>query len=121
MAQGPDLPAFDVVEFNELSDTIGEDGVTEMVRIFEAETRLRLRRLRAGGQDPATLARELHTLKGAAATVAAPRLSALGLMLERAARQGAAPTTDDFDAIDDALGAFLAELRQRERGLVPVG
>src|SRR5262249_25727953 len=81
------IPAFDAVEFDELSDTIGEDGVAEMVRIFETETRQRLARLLSGTQDLGTQVREMHTLKGAAATVAAPRLSALGFLAEQAARR----------------------------------
>ena len=48
------------------SEMIGEDGVMEMVEIFETETRQRLRRLAAGNQSIATLVREMHTLKGAA-------------------------------------------------------
>jgi|ERR1051326_2686513 HPt (histidine-containing phosphotransfer) domain-containing protein len=114
-----DVPAFDAVEFDELSDMIGEEGVGEMVHIFEAETRQRLRRLEAGGQNLATQVREMHTLKGAAATVGAPRLATLGLLAEQAARQGTSPTADNLAAIADALEAFLAELRVRDRSREP--
>jgi HPt (histidine-containing phosphotransfer) domain-containing protein len=113
------VPAFDAVEFDELSDMIGEDGVTELVRIFEAQTRLRIRRLEAGGQDLTTQVREMHTLKGAAATVGAPRLATLGMVAEQAALDGIAPTGADFIAIADALEAFLADLRVRNRDREP--
>lgn len=106
-------PAFNAAEFDELSEMIGEDGVMEMVEIFEAETRQRLRRLAVGGQDLATQVREMHTLKGAAGTVAAPRLNALGRTLELAARDGIAPTPDDIKAIEIALEAYLAAVRAR--------
>ena len=42
---------FDAEEFNTLCEMIGEDGVLEMVAIFDTETRHRLRRLTCGDQD----------------------------------------------------------------------
>jgi HPt (histidine-containing phosphotransfer) domain-containing protein len=106
-----DAPEFNSAEFDELSGMIGEDGVMEMVEIFEAETRQRLRRLAAGGQNIATQLREMHTLKGAAGTVAAPRLAALGRTFEMAARDGIAPSANDFKTIEQALEAYLTEVR----------
>jgi HPt (histidine-containing phosphotransfer) domain-containing protein len=94
---------------------IGESGVQEMVEIFAADTRQRLQRLTAGGQNGATLVREMHTLKGAAGTVAAPRLALLGRAFERAAQRGIEPTSDDLKAIDMALEAFLAAVRTRNK------
>jgi HPt (histidine-containing phosphotransfer) domain-containing protein len=112
-------PAFNAIEFSALSEMIGEDGVMEMVDIFEAETGHRLRRLAAGGLSTATLVREMHTLKGAAGTVASPRLTALGWMFEQAAREAISPTAEDLAVIAAALAAYLAEVRvwsqQRER------
>jgi HPt (histidine-containing phosphotransfer) domain-containing protein len=114
-----DAPAFDAEEFGTLSEVIGTDGVLEMVEIFETETRARLRRLTAGGQNPATLVREMHTLKGAASTVGAPRLAILGLTFERAEQQGIAPTIDHLKAINNALEAFLAAVRIWNEGRGP--
>ncbi len=105
------VPAFDADQFDELSEMIGEEGVMEMVTIFDAETRQRLRRVAAGGLDNGTLVREMHTLKGAAGTVAAPCLTALGRSLEFAAHQGIPPTRDDMDAIEAALEAWLEAVR----------
>jgi len=110
----PRAPAFEAAEFDELREMIGQDGVTEMVDIFETETRHRLRRLAAGNQDPVALVREMHTLKGAAGTVAAPRLAAFGRMFEQAAHRGVFPSPDDLRAIEDALEAFLIEARSRD-------
>jgi HPt (histidine-containing phosphotransfer) domain-containing protein len=106
-----DAPAFDAAEFDELVEMIGSDGVMEMVGIFEAETRSRLRRLEAGGQDRPTQLREMHTLKGAAGSVAAPRLTTLGETFERAARTGIMPTRDDISMIATALEAYLSAMR----------
>jgi HPt (histidine-containing phosphotransfer) domain-containing protein len=114
-----DAPAFDAADFDELIDMIGEDGVMEMVAIFETETRLRLRRMMAGDQTIAAQLREMHTLKGAAGSVGAPRLTALGRALEHAAHQGIAPTTGDLMAIEAALEAYLAALRARNAQLAP--
>jgi HPt (histidine-containing phosphotransfer) domain-containing protein len=105
------VAAFDAAEFRALSEMIGEDGVREMVEIFAAETRQRLRRLSAGDQTCATLVREMHTLKGAAGTVASPRLASLGRAFEQAAQRGIAPTSADLTAIETALEAFLAAVR----------
>ncbi len=107
-SRAPRAPPFDAEEFEALREMIGHDGVIEMVEIFETETRQRLRRLAAGNRDRSTLVREMHTLKGAAGTVGAPRLAALGRMFEQAAHRGIFPTPDDLDAIAMALDAFLA-------------
>ena len=106
-----DAAVFDAVEFSALSEMIGQDGVREMVEIFETETRRRLRRLAAGGQNLTALVREMHTLKGAAGTVGAPRIALLGRAFERAAQRGSGPSSDDLKAIDAALEGFLAAVR----------
>jgi HPt (histidine-containing phosphotransfer) domain-containing protein len=103
--------AFDAAGFDELCEAIGADGALEMVEIFETESRKRLRRLAMGDQDIATQRREIHTLKGAAGTVAAPRLAALGQMFEQAANRGIGPSPHQIEALDAALEACLAEMR----------
>ena len=119
LAPPHDAPPFDAYGFGELIKMIGDDGVLEMVEIFSTETRLRLGRLAAGDQNVATLVREMHTLKGAAGTVASPRLTALGLTFEHAARRGVAPTADDLARIGEALEAYLSEVREWSRRKVP--
>jgi HPt (histidine-containing phosphotransfer) domain-containing protein len=111
--RSPEVRAFDAAEFGELIETIGEDGVAEMLEIFESEMRRRLIRLAAGNQDGATLVREMHTLKGAAGTVAAPRLASLGRTLEQRAQRGIGPVATDLAAIASALEAFLTEVALR--------
>ncbi|MGD0432824.1 MAG: Hpt domain-containing protein [Acetobacteraceae bacterium] len=106
-----DIPAFDATQFAELSEAIGDDGAAEMVEIFETETRQRMRRLSGGSQDIATQLREMHTLKGAASTVAAPRLAELSRILEAAARSGIAPAPDQLEALTVALEAYLMAMR----------
>jgi HPt (histidine-containing phosphotransfer) domain-containing protein len=113
--------AFDAAEFDELSEAIGADGALEMVEIFETETRKRLRRLARGDQDIATQLREIHTLKGAAGIVAAPRLAALGQMFEHAATRGIGPAPDEIEALDAALEACLREMRAWSRRRPAVG
>jgi HPt (histidine-containing phosphotransfer) domain-containing protein len=111
MPTGPDPPAFDAMQFDALIEMIGEDGAGEMVEIFETETRQRLRRLAGGDLDTAALTREMHTLKGAAATVASPRLTEFGAAFEQSARRGIAPEAGHLKAIEAALDAFLLEVR----------
>jgi HPt (histidine-containing phosphotransfer) domain-containing protein len=108
-----DPPAFDAAEFDELSEVIGENGMREIVEIFATETRRRLRRLADGNQNLATQVREMHTLKGAAATVGAPRLTALGRTFEEAASDGIAFAADDLKVIEAELEAYLAAIRDR--------
>jgi HPt (histidine-containing phosphotransfer) domain-containing protein len=110
-----DAPAFDAAEFDELSEMIGEDGVMEMVEIFTTETQRRLHRLAAGDQTINVQVREMHTLKGAAGTVAAPRLTALGRAFERSTGRGIAPVAEDIKAIEAALDAWLAAVQARTR------
>jgi HPt (histidine-containing phosphotransfer) domain-containing protein len=105
--------AFDTRNFDTLSEMIGEDGAREMVEIFETETKRRLQRLAEGVPDIAALVREMHTLKGAAGTIASPRLAELGRTLEQAARRGVVPTPNHLKAIEEALGTFLVEARAR--------
>jgi HPt (histidine-containing phosphotransfer) domain-containing protein len=107
------IPAFDARSFDTLREMIGEDGAREMVEIFETETRRRLQRLVAGGHNTAALVREMHTLKGAAGTVASPRLAELGRTLERFAERGITPTPDHLNEIESALEAFLTAARAR--------
>jgi HPt (histidine-containing phosphotransfer) domain-containing protein len=111
VSQCRETVAFDAAEFDELSEAIGADGALEMVEIFETETRKRLRRLATGDQDIATQLREIHTLKGAAGIVAAPRLAALGQMFEHAASRGIGPAAQEIEALDEALEACLTEMR----------
>ena len=113
VVRSPEVQAFDAAEFGELIEMIGEDGTAEMLEIFESEMRRRLIRLVAGDQDSATLVREMHTLKGAADTVAAPRLASLGRTLEQRAHRGIAPVASDLEAIESALEAFLTEVALR--------
>jgi len=113
--------AFDAAEFDELSEAIGADGALQMVEIFETETRKRLRRLARGDQDIATQLREIHTLKGAAGIVAAPRLAALGQMFERAANRGVGPAAQEIEALDEALEACLKEMRAWSRRRIAEG
>ena len=105
------IPVFDATEFAELSEAIGDDGVMEMIEIFETETRERMRRLGGFSQDITTQLREMHTLKGAASTVAAPRLADLSRILESAARRGIAPAPDQLASLTVALEAYLTAMR----------
>jgi HPt (histidine-containing phosphotransfer) domain-containing protein len=72
-----------------------------------------VRRLGSRDQDITATVREMHTLKGAAITVACPRLAAMGLAHETAARAGRRPDARDVQAILEALEAFLAAVRRR--------
>jgi HPt (histidine-containing phosphotransfer) domain-containing protein len=112
------VPAFDPIEFHERIIMLGGNGVAEMLEIFETETRRRLLRLANGTQDIGTVMREMHTLKGAAATVAAPRLTALGRLFEQQAQRGRMPDQADLEAIEEGLETFLAAVRARTSCLV---
>ena len=109
----PDAPVLDIRAFEEMAGELGEDGAMELVMIFESDTRDRLARMAAGGQDLSASAREMHTLKGAAGTVCCPRLAALGFACEQAARCGTLPRVEDLHTIVAVLDRFMAAVRAR--------
>ena len=109
----PNADAFDIGQFEELTEMLGEDGVMEMIAIFEVDTRKRLDRLAAGTLDMQATIREVHTLKGAAGTVACPSLAAMGAALESAARQGKSPEREDLLTIEAMLELYLTAVRGR--------
>ena len=80
-------PDLDTVAATTLAADVGEDGRAEMFALFTAETEARLGRLASGRLDASTLLREVHSLKGAAATVCARRLARRAAGLEERLRQ----------------------------------
>ncbi|MGE0419022.1 MAG: ATP-binding protein, partial [Acetobacteraceae bacterium] len=84
----PDIPVVDTLALADLSMAIGEAGVRDMLGVFESETLSRLNRLSDATRDKAADQREIHTLKGAAGTVCARRLSTMAQTLEAHLREG---------------------------------
>jgi signal transduction histidine kinase/DNA-binding NarL/FixJ family response regulator/HPt (histidine-containing phosphotransfer) domain-containing protein len=80
-------PDCDRQALNQLAGDIGDEGVTEMLALFETETLGRLARL-ATPLEARLLLREIHSLRGAAATVCAARLSARANFIEARLRGG---------------------------------
>ncbi len=86
------LPAFDAKAL--LHRLAGDADLARRVgSLFLAELPGQLAALAPAAQDPPTLQRLAHTLKGAAANLGAPALGAAATRLDRAARDGA---TADF-------------------------
>jgi CheY-like chemotaxis protein/HPt (histidine-containing phosphotransfer) domain-containing protein len=110
----PDGPALDAAVLAEMEEAIGEDGLVEMIRLFLSETHSRLDRLGNGERDASIDLREVHTLKGAAATVGAPTLTAFALETEERLREGGSLSAADvdrlrrhFEAWRDAIGSRI--------------
>jgi signal transduction histidine kinase/FixJ family two-component response regulator len=112
-AAGTDAPdaACDEVALTALAQDIGMVGVVEVVNLFIAETRLRLRRIASVGEGPARLTHEVHTLKGAAGTVCAPHLAVLAAALDARLRTGGSMDTQDVDALTVAFDAYVTHVR----------
>jgi len=103
-------PAVDAAVLAEMEDAIGQDGVAEMVRLFLSETRIRLDRLAQAGRDPSIDLREIHTLKGAAATVGAPVLTAFALETEERLREGGSLSAADVERLRRHFDAWHAAI-----------
>jgi signal transduction histidine kinase/CheY-like chemotaxis protein/HPt (histidine-containing phosphotransfer) domain-containing protein len=107
----PDQPAaLDGAAFKHLAEEIGDDGMAELVTVFENETLTRLALISGAGLDHATLIREIHSLKGAAASVCAHLLSGQAAAIEVRLLHG--------DALDDADVARLTAAFEAWRGMV---
>jgi hypothetical protein len=110
---GHPAPAIDTDALGTLLDVLGQDTVRRMVEIFESETEARLHRLGGTPADAAALREEMHTLKGAAITVGAPRLSALAGAAETRLKQDGTAALPELPALSAAFDAF----RQAAAGL----
>ncbi len=102
--------ACDEHALNTLSEDLGNEGVTEVVNLFIAETRARLQRMGSPNIEPARLIREAHTLKGAAGTVCAPRLAGLAGALETRLRSGGSMEAGEVDGLASAFDAYVTEV-----------
>jgi len=110
-APGPDPqpdPILDHEAFGRLTEEIGAEGTAELITMFEAETRDRLALIANPALDHVTLIREVHSLKGAAASACALSLSRQAAAIEmRLVRDG---TRHDVDValLTEAFEAWRA-------------
>jgi len=102
--------ACDEVALTALAQDLGSADVAELVNLFIAETRPRLHRMALPDADPGRLIREVHTLKGAAGTVCAPRLAGRAAALEARLRAGGSMDAVDVDALAAAFDAYVTEV-----------
>jgi signal transduction histidine kinase/CheY-like chemotaxis protein/HPt (histidine-containing phosphotransfer) domain-containing protein len=98
--------ALDRPGFACLKEDIGEDGVAELVATFEAETRARFILIADRRLDRETLTREVHSLKGAAGTACAMRLTGLAEALETRLKRGEGVEEADVPALIQAFEAW---------------
>lgn len=103
--------ACDPVALAALIEDIGRAGGADLVDLFIAETRSRLRRMASPDGNSSWLCHEMHTLKGAAGTVCAPRLAALAAALDARLRIGGSIDAIDLDGLAAAFAAYVAEVR----------
>ena len=106
------LAALDTDGLREMGEAIGDDGLVEVVAIFQRETRDRLERLRSATVDPSVVEREMHSLKGAAGTVSALRLEAVARMVELRLQQGGTLADADIANMTAAFEAWAMAVRE---------
>ena len=106
------LAALDTDGLREMGEAIGDDGLVEVVAIFQRETRDRLERLRSATVDPSVVEREMHSLKGAAGTVSALRLEAVAQAVELRLRQGGTLADADIANMTAAFEAWAMAVRE---------
>jgi signal transduction histidine kinase/DNA-binding NarL/FixJ family response regulator len=109
----PGEPVIAMHTLAEMEDAIGAEGVAEMVQLFESETHARLDRLAQASRDRSVDLREIHTLKGAAATVGAPALTGLAMSIETRLRDGATLTDDEVARLRHAFLAWRTAMAKR--------
>jgi signal transduction histidine kinase/DNA-binding response OmpR family regulator len=105
--------ALDQVALDAMVEAIGEDGVAEMVAMFERETRERMARLAQPAASKADLVREVHTLKGAARTVCAQSLGEAAATAEQRAKDTGELDPADFSTLNLAFEAWLSAIHAR--------
>jgi histidine phosphotransfer protein HptB len=110
---------FDAREFDALMDDVGVEIMALTLDTFVSETEARLERMR-DGQMPQDLAREVHTLKGGAATFGATRLAEMARSIECAAMKGQPADSTQLRALEREFATVrgLLERRIEERPAV---
>jgi CheY-like chemotaxis protein len=106
--------ALDRQSLARLKEDIGEDGVAELVAMFEAETRARLTLIADRRLDGVTLTREVHSLKGAAGAACAVSLARLAVALEMRLKRGEGVKEADPPALTEAFEAWRREVHATE-------
>ncbi len=97
-----------------LKEDLGEDGVAELVALFEAETVARLTRIADHRLDRPTLTREVHSLKGAAGTAFAVSLARRAAALEVRLNRGEDMEESDMPALTEAFESWRGEVHAAE-------
>jgi len=105
----------DWTRLDELRTEVGADALGEVLALFLEETDDMAARLADGG-DPATLAGDLHFMKGAALNLGFCALAEVCRAAE-ATLQADGPGAVDLAAILDTYAADKAELHAREPAL----
>jgi signal transduction histidine kinase/CheY-like chemotaxis protein/HPt (histidine-containing phosphotransfer) domain-containing protein len=100
--------------FQQLKGEIGADGVGELVAMFESETTARLRLLVEPGLEAARAIREVHSLKGASASVCATLLSGKAAALEARLKRGEPLGDADVTPLTEAFDAWCAAMHTTE-------
>ena len=114
----PPAPTPDIIEaacdqsvLAGLVTDLGAETAGELIELFIAETRARLRRIAAPACEAGRLLRDVHTLRGGAGTVAATRLAALAHALETRLRAGGTASDTDVAALQAAFDAYTDRAR----------
>jgi len=109
--------ALDRDAFGRLGEEIGADSIAGLVMMFEAETRARLLLIADTALDHNALTREVHSLKGAAASLCAVTLSRRAAEIEVGLRQSDTLDHVDVAPLIEAFDAWCMEVHAPE----PVG
>ncbi len=100
----------DHAAFAELRDAVGDDGIVELGEAFFADSRGRLKLIESS-QDSTVLAKQAHSLKGAAANFCLPALVAAAMALEAAAK-AQAEAGELRRLVEELTAAFAGSTRE---------
>jgi signal transduction histidine kinase/DNA-binding response OmpR family regulator len=106
------FPIFEQATYDAMVKEIGEDGAREMVKVFLAETDRRIALLRrlSCEVDRTQIAREIHSLKGDAATLGLTQLAELARMIELEAES---MTEGEYSVALDRIEPAFAAAREK--------
>ncbi len=109
----PARSALDENAIAELGSDLGVETVRGMVAIFVAEAQDRLERLATAQLDPSLLARELHTLTGAARTACAAELGRIAAAAEARLRDEGGVALPELAQLIEAFGHYKEAVAAR--------
>jgi HPt (histidine-containing phosphotransfer) domain-containing protein len=113
-------PQIDRAALTTLMNDVGREGLEGLIALFIDQTRARLHRLAAPALTPDVALHEVHSLKGAAATVYATALSRIAERQEIRLRNGATLRDADLAVLKETFEQYRAAIASPGAGVIAI-